>query len=46
MYKNKIGAVHIIKVVKKNKKRVCSMGDKQDCSWAGLEIKNKKYFAK
>ena len=24
MYKNKIGAVHIIKVVKKNKKQVCS----------------------
>ena len=31
---------------KKNKKRVSSMGDKQDWSWAGLEIKNTNYFAK
>ena len=31
---------------KNNKKRVSSMGDKQDWSWAGLEIKNKNYFAK
>ena len=30
----------------KNNKQFCSMGDKQDWSWAGPEIQNKNYFAK
>ena len=46
MYKNKIGAVHILKVVKKNKKQVWNMGDKKDYSRTGLEKNYKNYFAK